>query len=65
MTRIDPIVAKLSYLCGKITQKNRSFVARQSRDLLFIKLWAITLKKMPDMENSRRPSLKPLAFSIA
>ena len=45
---------------------NRPFAAKPSRDLLFIKLWAATLR-MPEMEKSmsktsKRPGLKPLAL---
>ena len=36
-----------------MTQRNRPFAAKPSRDLLFIKLWAATLR-MPEMEKACR-----------
>ena len=47
---------------------NRPFATKPSRDLLFIKLWAATLR-MPEMEKacqkiSKWPSLRPLALNI-
>ena len=42
---------------------NRPFVAEPSRDLLFIKLWAATLRNRKSMsKTSKWPSLKPLAL---
>ena len=38
---------------GELTRVNRPFAAKPSRDLLFIKLWAATLR-MPEMEKACR-----------
>ena len=38
---------------GHFLFNNRPFAAKPSRDLLFVKLWAATLR-MPEMEKARR-----------
>ena len=40
-------------ICGQIYTRNRPFAAKPSRDLLFIKLWAATLR-IPEMEKACR-----------
>ena len=48
----DPISCK-SLVAFSCNEANRPFAAKPSRDLLFIKLWAIALK-MPEMEKACR-----------